>query len=498
MAKKTAKPKRAKARSRSTKRADASTQAKGVGRKDGFANALTGLGTSNDKRTQSVFDATATIDDQQLAGLFRCSGMGKRIARLPASDMTRNWFRVAGDPEDKALQRLQELGAQMHTNSAIKWSRVFGGAIMIIGMNGGEDFDKPVDEKAIKSIDNLMVFDRREVQVDQGSISKDLQDPKVGQPQLYRVTPIMGGTPVVVHESRIIRFDGAELPHREMIANSWWHDSIYQAAYEALRQMFGVMDSTEFIVEDFVQTVIQIDNLFAMMAAGKEDLIKDRLKLVDQSRHTANTLLMDKNEIYSKHTATVTGLDKILDRFMMVMSAAVGIPITLLMGRSPGGENATGESDIRFYYDTIRGDQKNELSPRLERLVRYIYLSDGFEEPETWSISWNPVRELSMTEWAELYKANAEGDQLYIQNEVLDPLQVAKHRFAGEEYNPAPPAVDLKELEKSAEEEKLRKEKMAALAAKASAALGAKPEDGDEIPPGEEPGEGEEIEGEDD
>jgi phage-related protein (TIGR01555 family) len=435
MPKKKAKKAAKKAGGSTTKSDSADTAQRG----DGWNNLLDGRGGSTDKRTQTKYAQRAVIDDNQLAGLYRENGLAKRIIELPADDMTRNWFKITGDTEDAVLQKLQVLGAQMHTQSGIKWSRGFGAALMVMGIDDGGEWAEPVNEDAIKAVNFLMVFDRRECQVVQESISKDFNDKKIGQPQLYRITPVMGGSSITVHESRVIRFDGALLAHREMIANAWWHDAILQAAYESLRQMGGVFDSTEFIVEDFIQTIVKIDNLFSLMASGKEDLIKQRLQLLDQSRHTKNMLLLDKNEEYDKKTASVSGLDELLDRFMMILSAASGIPVTLLMGRSPAGQNATGESDVRFYYDSIKADQVNDLSPRLERLIRYIYKSDGFTEPKTWSIKWNPVREMSDKERSELYKLNADADVLYIMHQVLTPDEVREHRFGGEEYNPNPP-----------------------------------------------------------
>ncbi len=95
------------------------------------------------------------------------------------------------------------------------------------------------------------------------------------------------------------------------------------------------------------------------------------------------------------------------------------------MGRSPAGQNATGESDIRFWYDHIQAQQNNVLKPRLEKLIRYLFLEQGHTEPEQWSIQFNPLFLKTDMEEANLYKATAEGDAIYIQNGVLAPAEVA-------------------------------------------------------------------------
>jgi phage-related protein (TIGR01555 family) len=341
----------------------------------------------------------------------------------------------------------------------MKMARLYGGAIVVMGINDGQELDTPVkiaeDGKieAIKSVDWLTVFDRRDITVNSDQIENKIDSGRFGEPKEYTINARFGGEQFKVHASRVIRFDGAELAWTEYEANGFWMDSVLQVAYEHVRQLGAVYDSSEFIVESFVQTVIKIKNLLQMIASKQQGLLKQRLNWLDMSRSIANTELLDSEEEYEKHSSTVQGLDALLDRFMMAVSAGTGIPVTLLMGRSPAGQNATGEADVRFYYDTIRSLQRNEFGPAVEPLIEYIFASDDFEEPDTWSLEFNPLHEMTSVEESTLYKTTAEGDALYIQNQVLDPESIGRYRFVGDSFNATPPSMDEEEFLAEEEEE---------------------------------------------
>ena len=55
-----------------------------------------------------------------------------------------------------------------------------------------------------------------------------------------------------------------------------------------------------------------------------------------------------------------------------LLSAVTCIPQTILFGRSPAGENATGESDLENYYNFVEGIQKRMLKKNIRTLIKAI------------------------------------------------------------------------------------------------------------------------------
>jgi hypothetical protein len=70
-----------------------------------------------------------------------------------------------------------------------------------------------------------------------------------------------------------------------------------------------------------------------------------------------------------------------------MVSASVGIPATRFLSASPDGMNATGESDLVNYVETLQGLHKDIFVPRLKPVDRLLAAHFGLPEEEfeyTW------------------------------------------------------------------------------------------------------------------
>lgn len=178
-----------------------------------------------------------------------------------------------------------------------------------------------------------------------------------------------------------------------------------------------------------------------MIAGGQKDVLQTRMQLVDMSRSVARALLLDADggEEFSREPTSFTDAQAMLDKFMLRLASAAEVPVTILMGQSPAGMNATGESDFRWFYDTIATAQENDLKPKIERLVRIVMLvKDGptrGAEPD-WSIKFAPLWQPTPVEQADLEKKHAEKDKIYIDAGVLLPEEVAMSRFRSDGWSP--------------------------------------------------------------
>lgn len=405
-------------------------------RVDGFTNFLSKLGYK-DRMTGYSFQATAQIDPSTLTSIYQGSGIAKRIVDLIPNEMTREWFEIQGDPEGKIIAKLEEMDAKNQICKLLRWARLFGGAIAVMGVDDGQDLEFPLNEKAIRSVEFLHIFDRHEVTWEPTNIDKNPMSKKFGQPITLTVMPADGRPTFKVHESRVLRLSGEPLPNRALANNQYWGDSVLQTCYSEIKNMSTGYNAAANIMQDFIQTVVKMPNLINMIARGDENQVIRRLEILDQSRSVANTILIDGGEEYFKHASSVSGLDQLLDRFCSSLSSVTGIPYTFLMGESPAGLQATGASDIRMFYDKIKSQQEDVLQPLLERLVRLIMISrdSPLKEPQNWQIEFNPLWQMTETETAGYRKTIAETQQIYINTGVLDPAEVALSTFGGDKYS---------------------------------------------------------------
>jgi len=439
---------------------------------DGWANVVTGLGLSRDKRLGMQFQGAPGVSHQKelLEGLYHGDDLVGRIIDLIPQEMYRAWIDMTAGGGDVAteaetagmiLQELDALGAQRAFTEAEVWARLYGGAVILMGVDDGQEPQEPVNVELVKSVGWLTVMDRFDVEVN--TVYLDPFEDKFGLPETYRLS---GGTDVrgtneasdslgaVIHESRCIRFDGVRTSRRKRRSNNGWGDSVLERYIDVIRDFQGASGGMMHLLTDFSQAVFKIKGLAKALASDKDNLVIKRLQMLDVARSMVRAVPLDADaEEFERAGAGVAGLGEVYDRMMMRLSAATGIPVTLLFGRSPAGMNATGESDIRLFYDYIASLQETQTRPRLEYLIELMLNADdgptGGNAPESWNFEFNPLWQESAKEKAETRRLISVADTNYVNTGVLTADEVAESRFGGETYSPE----TMLDFEKRAEED---------------------------------------------
>lgn len=412
--------------------------------RDNWQNVLTGLGTSRDKTAYGRFVRLSEINETELTSLYHQNDTARKIVALKPQEMMRQGFAVSVDDDTEASSAvskdLRRLDVGLNVRDAMIWGRLYGGAVVIIGADDGGGAEEPLNEDAIRSVKFLHVVDKRYL-VPDTYFEDPLNDENFGEPQTYRVVTRRGATNVVIHRSRLLVFGGSHTSDEERDRLGGWDHSVITPVYDVLRMFDSVWKSAEHLMSDASQAVFKIQGLMSMLAGGQKDVLQTRMQLVDMSRSVARALLLDAEagEEFTREASSFTDAQNMLEKFMMRLASAVDIPVTILMGRSPAGQNATGDADFRWFYDTIRTAQENELRPQLEKLVRLVMLAadgpTGGKEPEAWGLSFAPLWQNTPSEQAELEKKHAEKDKLYIDAGVVLPEEVALSRYRPEGWS---------------------------------------------------------------
>jgi phage-related protein (TIGR01555 family) len=288
------------------------------------------------------------------------------------------------------------------------------------------------------------VLDRWDLQI--AKKYSDPLKPKYGEPEIYAITTSSitlgdgGSYGAQVHESRVIRFDGVITKKRRMAENDGWSESVLQRTYDTIRDFVASYQGTANMLQDFSQAVFKIKNLSNMLASDQDSLILKRLALMDQARSVARAVPLDADgEEFERKATPTTGLPELLDRMGTRLSTACGIPIAILLGESPGGMNATGDSDHRSFNNTIRSQQESVLRPAVSRLITLLAtarnLDIGDDETGEISFSFRPLWQQSEQEIADTRLKVAQTDQIYITQGVLDAAEVGVSRFGGDRYS---------------------------------------------------------------
>lgn len=415
-------------------------------RADGWNNVLTGAGTSKDKLVNTHFGASDIITDDRLSNIYRSDGLGTRIVDVPANDIVRGWITIDGDTNNKTVKALEELECRKLVAEALKWARLFGGSLIVMGIDDGRIANNgknllmlPVNERNIRSIGFFRVYDRRCVRWNDEDIDRDVSSKNYGKPKYFTITDPKDytRTDYKVHYSRCIQFQGKALPDTEKNQNNGWGDSILQSVYERLQSFANSMVASSAILDDFVIGILNIKGLSDLIASGNSAAVIKRLQLMDQSKHVLNTVLLDEEEEYQRLAAQVNGIKDLLEFFKDTLSAYCGIPQIKLFGEQSKGLGAQAAGNIRLYYDDISQEQEDSLRPIIKKILNVLYKTEAFKSIDTsnWVLEFNNMWQKDDKEESEIKLNMAKADDLYIQNGTLSPDTVANSRFGSETYS---------------------------------------------------------------
>lgn len=429
-------------------------------RNDGWENALTGLGTSRDKTQFGRFCGAAQIPPQELIDLFNHHDLARRIVALRPSEAYREGFKVEINDDSKTAEAInkavKDRGIVNQFRKATTFGRLLGGGLIIGGLDDGQTQDQPLNEEAIIRLRYLTFIDKRFVSV--LSYYEDPEHDKYLEPEVYQIVPPTGRMLASVHETRCIRFGGAETDELTRRTLGGWDFSVLQNVYNTMRAFENNWQAVNVLVSDASQAVYKIKGLINAMSTPKgRETMQSRMELIEMTRSIARAIVLDSdyNEEFSRQTTSFTSLPEILDRGMMRMSAAAEVPVTRLFGRSAAGMNATGDGDDRSFYDGVAAEQTKEVEPKLRRVVTWMCASkDGPTAgvvPPDFEICFPPLWQPTDKEQAETEKTFADRDKIMIDGQVWFPEEVALARARGGPNGPV--EIDETMREKSLKSE---------------------------------------------
>ena len=406
-------------------------------REDGYVNLLNKYGTKQDNSEAYKFEREPVIPDMQLTGLYEGNGLFSKIIDTPAEEALKHGFdlNLKSDELNAFVEdALDDLEWEERAATAIKWARLYGGALIVMLIDDGRGLEEPVDWEHIRSIDELRVYERSIVQPDYASLYQ--QDyggkgvgnrvSKFGQPEYYYVSSIYGS--FKVHESRCLVFRNGVLPEQTSNATYlFWGMPEYVRIRRALRETVTAHTDSVKLLERSVQAIYSMKGLASLLTTddGENQVLK-RLQLVDTSRGLLNSIAID---------ATCN-----------MLSALTNIPQTILFGRSPAGMNATGDSDFESYYNFVEKIQRLMLKRNLRTLLDVVFRAgiasgDVAEEPD-YKLEFKPLWSLSDTEQAAVDQTKAQTAlvkaqtaQAYVDMQALDPTEVRRRLASDEEFD---------------------------------------------------------------
>ena len=376
-----------------------------------------GIGANNVLNSSTASFAPLTRIRVLLEWMYRGQFVCKNAVDVPADDMTRQGVTIKGKIKPTDIEKIETRATQMglwdRIKSTIKWSRLYGGccAYMII------DGQRPDSELRIETVGKgqfkgLLVLDRWMIDPSLEMLVTDTSSPSLGLPMFYRVTADAPALPrMKIHHSRIIRLQGGELPYWQALQENLWGLSVLETIQDRIQAFdLGSTGAAQLIDKSFIRT-FKVQGLKELIGSNDPAYqgLQNYVEVMRSYQGIEGITLMDTNDEYEGHEhGSFSGLADIITEFRQQLSGALGIPQTKLFGTSPAGMNATGESDIRNYYDMIKARQVSDLLYGVTMIYRMIAQSEGIKVGDDFGIEFKPLWQPTEVEKAEIASKNTE------------------------------------------------------------------------------------------
>lgn len=400
---------------------------------DGLVNLAANLGTSCDKNSMGSYVNTKMLGlanaEHELNAMYRTNWVAGKVVDIIPDDMTREWRDFGGDLPPEVIDALVEEENRLRlpeiVNRAHKLSRLFGTSFIVMSVDDGQLPEMPLDISKIKpgGLRHIHAVDRYRIHTEGSVVNEDPLSKNFGMPEFYRFSQ----TGVRIHHSRVLRFDAIELPFHEFQRNNYFSDPVLARVYSAITNFDTATDSSASLIYESNIDVFKIKNFMQMLQNPEtQELLHKRFALASSMKSINNALLLDGDEDYQVKNKTFSGLPDLIDRFASILASATDIPATRFLGSSASGLNATGEGDLKNYYDMIRSKQVNEYKPMLDYFDKIMAASLGLSEEADMFYEFNSLFQMSPIDKAALELSNANRDAVYLDRSVISEAAIAK------------------------------------------------------------------------
>lgn len=233
-----------------------------------------------------------------------------------------------------------------------------------------------------------------------------------------------------VHGSRLLTFVSREVPDLLKPSYNFSGLSLSQMAEPYVDNWIRTRNSVGDMLHSFSINGIKTD-MATMLAEdvadgsiGGGDLIS-RIELFNRFRDNRGCFVLDKeSEEFFQFNTPLSGLDSLQAQAQEHMASVSSIPLVFLLGVTPQGLNASSEGEILVFETTIAAMQELLFRDNLETVIKIIQLSLFGDIDSDITFKFNPLRELTAKEIAEVEKMKADTDAVYLDKGVIAPEDV--------------------------------------------------------------------------
>lgn len=420
----------------------------------GVRNLETGLGGPADKTEGTFFVPHVLTVRDVIQTVYVQSWVAARFVDMPIDDM---WVRgrTFTDDDESKVQQFEDAwndsGAERAITAAAKSARLYGTGFAII-MSTEASLETPLDTTRIREGDvkSFLTLDRFDCSFTERVT--DPFDPDYNLPSIYRFQPRSFEGQLIVHPSRVIRFDGK----RSLNSDGWsgaydrdWGISELLCAITEITQDSSLFAAMSHLAQEASMLVVKTpaftDTIMGQQQGPDEPSLQDIGHAMNLYKSVFRTVFADTADEFERITVNIAGWDKILEKAGERMAAIAGIPATRFLSRAPAGMNATGESDMKNYAMHVASMQARLMDKPVRLLDEIVMRNAGMapaEDSAPMPYRWLPLIEMGDKEKAEAAKIWAEALKIGYDAAALDENEFRERLSENEMFGELPELSD--------------------------------------------------------
>lgn len=278
-------------------------------------------------------------------------------------------FSDTDDNDDDKISKINEFLNQFQIkelfNKAAALNGYFGGCLIFIDTHD-EDLSSALDEKSLNhSIKNFVLVEP--INTYPGRFNSS--NPLAANYFVPETWFVLGQE---VHASRLLYLAADEVSMLLKPAYNFFGIAPAQIAADSVSHFIKDREAASRLLHKYSLLVFKTDMGSALYSGNPEELYS-RVKVLADFRDNNSVIIIDKeDEDIVTVTTSLAGVTDVVRLSLELMPIMFRQPLTKFLGISPGGMNATGESDENNWNEYVLSQCEKQLRKPVKRLLELI------------------------------------------------------------------------------------------------------------------------------
>lgn len=353
----------------------------------------------------------------------------RAMASAIGVESTRKWIEIYCDGDDDSAKdkikviedELMRLNARDVFREALVHDCFFGRGQVFVDIDGA-DPEKP------------LILDPRSIKKDSLKRLKNIE-PMWTTPDRYNTTDPMDEyfyKPSMwftfgkrLHAQRLLTIITRPVPDILKAAFNFSGISLSQLAEPYVDNWLRTRQAVSDLINNFSITAIKTKMDGVLDGSDDGKTLADRAKLFLTTRSNLGLMLLDnEGEELVQLNVPLSGLHELQGQSQEQLCSVSRIPAIVLTGISPGGLNASSDSELTVFYDWVNAQQEAFLRCPLEVVFKVVQLSKFGAIDESIKFRFLPLRQMTEEEEAAIRLSDSQADTAYIDRGVLSQEEV--------------------------------------------------------------------------